>query len=200
MSLLPDVWNCGLRMRPESRECIPCHRGLAIPTCITALAWCTCRSACQDCYLAGSFEGGTFPALPVHAQLAILRISFVEWAHGLASGWHSFWKEIILFYSLWIVHIEYWYMRLFLWIIYRNAARLSKRAHRHFSSTYWCLTQRFTFKEAMRAFDTATLDPFMLIEVLPHTSPWVPGFWGVRKICISNAGTHGHTHQFSQSG
>ena len=35
---------------------------------------------------------------------------------------------------------------------------------------------------------------------LPHTSPWVPGFYGVRKICISNAGTHGHTHQFSQSG
>ena len=35
--------------------------------------------------------------------------------------------------------------------------------------------------------------------VLPHTCPWVPGLQGVRKICISNAGTHGHTHQFSQS-
>ena len=37
-------------------------------------------------------------------------------------------------------------------------------------------------------------------QVLSHTCPWVPGFAGVRKICISNAGTHGHTHQFSQSG
>ena len=32
------------------------------------------------------------------------------------------------------------------------------------------------------------------------TLPWVPGYQGVRKICISNAGTHGHTHQFSHSG
>ena len=27
---------------------------------------------------------------------------------------------------------------------------------------------------------------------LSHTRPWVPVFKGVRKMCISNAGTHGH--------
>ena len=27
----------------------PRHRGLAIPTCITARAWRTCRDACRDC-------------------------------------------------------------------------------------------------------------------------------------------------------
>ena len=36
--------NC-LRMR---RECFPLHRGLAIPTCITARAWRTCHDACRD--------------------------------------------------------------------------------------------------------------------------------------------------------
>ena len=35
---------------------------------------------------------------------------------------------------------------------------------------------------------------------LSHTCPWVPGFKGVREICISKAGTHGHTHQCGQSG
>ena len=38
MGLLPDTQICGLCMRRESRERIPCHRGLAIPTCITARA------------------------------------------------------------------------------------------------------------------------------------------------------------------
>ena len=34
-----------LRIR---RERFPCHRGLAIPTCITARAWRMCRDACRD--------------------------------------------------------------------------------------------------------------------------------------------------------
>ena len=48
MGFLPDTQNCGLRMRRECRERFPCHRGLAIPTCITASAWRTCRDACRD--------------------------------------------------------------------------------------------------------------------------------------------------------
>ena len=42
MCLLPDMQTCRLRMR---RERLPCNRGLAIPTCITARAWRTCRDA-----------------------------------------------------------------------------------------------------------------------------------------------------------
>ena len=38
------------------------------------------------------------------------------------------------------------------------------------------------------------------LHLLRHTCPRVPGFQGVRKICILNAGNHGHTHQFSKSG
>ena len=38
MGLLPDTQNCGLRMSRECRERFPRHRGLAIPTCITARA------------------------------------------------------------------------------------------------------------------------------------------------------------------
>ena len=37
--LLPDTQNCGLCMRRECRERFPRHRGLAIPTCITARVW-----------------------------------------------------------------------------------------------------------------------------------------------------------------
>ena len=35
---------------------------------------------------------------------------------------------------------------------------------------------------------------------LPHARPWHPGFLGMRKICILNAGNHDHTHPVSQSG
>ena len=38
MGLLPDTQHCGLRMRRECRERFPRHRGLAIPTGITARA------------------------------------------------------------------------------------------------------------------------------------------------------------------
>ena len=43
------------------------NRKLAIPTCITARAWRTCRDACRD--RAPAVTGKTFPAFPVHAHL-----------------------------------------------------------------------------------------------------------------------------------
>ena len=45
----------------------PHHRGLAIPTCITARAWRTCRDACRDRQLAVSFKvggGENVPGIP----------------------------------------------------------------------------------------------------------------------------------------
>ena len=42
----------------ECRERFPHHRGLAIPTYITARASRTCRDACRDRYLTVSFEVG----------------------------------------------------------------------------------------------------------------------------------------------
>ena len=47
-SPLSDTWNWGSRMRRECRQRLPRHRRLAIPTCITARAWRTCRDARQD--------------------------------------------------------------------------------------------------------------------------------------------------------
>ena len=48
MGLLPYTQTSGLRMRQECRERFPRHRGLAIPTCITARALRTYRDACRD--------------------------------------------------------------------------------------------------------------------------------------------------------
>ena len=48
MGLLPDTQNCGQRMGRECRKRFPICCGLAIPTCITAHAWRTCRDACRD--------------------------------------------------------------------------------------------------------------------------------------------------------
>ena len=45
-------------MRRECRERFPCHRGLAIPTCITAREWLTCHDACLDRWITVSFEVG----------------------------------------------------------------------------------------------------------------------------------------------
>ena len=67
MGLLPDMENCGLRMRRECRERFPRHYGLAIPTCITARAWRTCRDAYRDRLPAVSFEvrgGENVPGIP----------------------------------------------------------------------------------------------------------------------------------------
>ena len=48
--LLPGTQDCRLRMRRECRERFPRHRNrlLAIPICITARVWCTCRDVCRD--------------------------------------------------------------------------------------------------------------------------------------------------------
>ena len=51
----------------ECRERFPRHPRLAIPTCITAGAWRTCRAACRDRWLAVSFEVGgreNVPGIP----------------------------------------------------------------------------------------------------------------------------------------
>ena len=48
----------------ECRERFPLHRGLAIPTCITARAWRTCRDAWRDRYLVVSFEVGDAENVP----------------------------------------------------------------------------------------------------------------------------------------
>ena len=51
----------------ECRERFLRHRRLAIPTCITARAWCTCRDACRDRSLAVSFGvggGENVPGIP----------------------------------------------------------------------------------------------------------------------------------------
>ena len=45
--LLPDVKNCGLRVRRKCRERFPRQRGLAIPTRITARASRSCRDTCR---------------------------------------------------------------------------------------------------------------------------------------------------------
>ena len=67
MGLLTDTENWRLRMRQECRERFPRHRGLAIPTCITARAWPTSRDSCRDRQLAVSFEVsgmGNVPDIP----------------------------------------------------------------------------------------------------------------------------------------
>ena len=58
MGLFPDTQNCELRMRREYRKRFPRHRGLAIPTCITARASHTCRDSYRDRLLAVSFDVG----------------------------------------------------------------------------------------------------------------------------------------------
>ena len=50
MGLLPDTENCGLHVCQECQERFPRHRGLAIPTCITARASRMCRDACQEAH------------------------------------------------------------------------------------------------------------------------------------------------------
>ena len=65
--LLPDAYNRGLRMRRECRERYRRHRGLTIPTCITAHASRTCRDACWDRFVVVSFEvgrGENVPSIP----------------------------------------------------------------------------------------------------------------------------------------
>ena len=61
------------------------NRKIAIPACITARAWSTCRDACRD--RLPMVVGKTFPAFPAYAQPAILRIW--QEAHGLPCQGHT---------------------------------------------------------------------------------------------------------------
>ena len=68
------LWVAHARGMPGT---FPRHRGLAIPTCITARAWRTCRDACWDASQGFPLKlvaGKPFPVFPAHAQRAILRI------------------------------------------------------------------------------------------------------------------------------
>ena len=68
MGLLPDTQNCGLR---KSRGCwvhFPRHCGIAIPTCITARAWCTYHDACRDRWLAIFLWGRWWRKLSRHSR------------------------------------------------------------------------------------------------------------------------------------
>ena len=89
MGILPDTQNCGLCMHRESRERFPCHRGLAIPTCITARAWRTYSDAYRDSSLAVYFEvsgGENFPSIPGACTTANLRIC--KEVHVVLIGYH----------------------------------------------------------------------------------------------------------------
>ena len=58
MGLLPDTWNCGLRMRRECRERLPrdwfqmkpvvCDPGMHHGTCVTHVPWCMSWSLTRD--------------------------------------------------------------------------------------------------------------------------------------------------------
>ena len=58
-------------MRRECRERFPRHREKAIPTCITARAWCMPGSLTSG-FLWSRRRGKAFPAFPAHAQSAII--------------------------------------------------------------------------------------------------------------------------------
>ena len=68
IGLLPDMLNCGLRMRRECRERFIRNRRLAIPTGITARARRTCRDACRDRLLTVSFCRGPNASNPARGR------------------------------------------------------------------------------------------------------------------------------------
>ena len=69
------------------------HRGLAIPTCITALAWRLCRDACRDRYLAVSFEVGGGEDVPDIPCACAIR-TFAYLARGpCGSSW--IWPKLL---------------------------------------------------------------------------------------------------------
>ena len=80
MGLLPDTSNCGLCMRRECREHFPRHRGLAIPTCITAC------DAYQDRLLTVSFEVGCGENVPGIPGACATR-NFTCMVRGPLSAW-----------------------------------------------------------------------------------------------------------------
>ena len=73
---------------------------LAIPACMTSHAWRTCRDACRDRWPA--VAGKTFPAIPAHAQSAILRIG--QKLHSKGHGMQTFSqsdKTVYMKYPIW---------------------------------------------------------------------------------------------------
>ena len=99
MELLPDTKNNGLRMRRECGEQFPCHRGLAIPTCITTRAWRTWRGACGE--LSVSFEvGGGENVTGIPGACAIHKLAYL--AKGPLRSWLSDWW----LYSVTLYHLR----------------------------------------------------------------------------------------------
>ena len=119
MDLVPDTWNYGLRMRRECRECVFCHRGLAIPTCITARVWRTYRDACwkrsRRMHNPQFYVSGKRPMNRTGSPWGRVRMERVErdsvgayttkYAHGLSlvvfcNGQMS----VVYLYSPWLLH------------------------------------------------------------------------------------------------
>ena len=92
MVLLSDTWNCRLRMRREYQECFPCHwlqrkppvsnPGMYHDTCVMQVPWCMSG-------LLTWVAGKTVPAVPAHAQSAILCIC--REAYAKQNGTFLFW-------------------------------------------------------------------------------------------------------------
>ena len=102
--------NCVLRMHRECRERFPRHRRLTIPTCITALAWRTCRESCRVAnyrfplkWVAGK---KTIPEFTAHAQPAILRI----WKEAHSSPWEVEWIPRGKYAAMWL-SLQTWQVR-----------------------------------------------------------------------------------------
>ena len=89
MGFLPDTENCGLRMRRECRERFLRHRIQR-----THVPWCMPGSLTSG-------DGKSFPAFPVHAKPAILRIC--QEAHGNNNG-PVLWRHML---SLLYCHLKH---------------------------------------------------------------------------------------------
>ena len=83
-------------MHRECRERFPRHRGLVIPTCITARVWRTWRDACRDRYLAVSFEVGGGEKRSRHSR----RMRNPQFTYLVRGPWpaasrasHGYWTE-----------------------------------------------------------------------------------------------------------
>ena len=77
----------------HARERFPGHRGLAIPTCITARAWHMCRDSCLGRWLSVYFEvggGENVSGIPEACATAILRIERGPW-HNVVH-WVALWR------------------------------------------------------------------------------------------------------------
>ena len=76
-------------MRQDCRERFPRHRGLAIPTCITARASHTCRDACRDRLLAVSFEVGGGENAPGIPGACTTHIFYVSGKRPITKPWEK---------------------------------------------------------------------------------------------------------------